>query len=67
MDNMWWDRPFTVTGIDFGAGQATLHLLTSYGVGQDIELRTNDAGLVDRFKVTLQKPRSRSGPTSTPS
>ncbi|MCW2555209.1 MAG: beta-lactamase class [Mycobacterium sp.] len=56
MDRMWWDRPFSVTGIDYGAGLATLHLLTSYGVGQDIELRTNDAGLVDRFEVTLQKP-----------
>lgn len=56
MDRLWWDRPFTVTGIDVGAGQATLHLLTSYGVGQDIELRTDDAGLVDRFEVTLQKP-----------
>lgn len=55
MDKMWWDRPFTVSGIDYGAGQATLHLLTSYGVGQDIELRTNDTGMVDRFKVTLQK------------
>jgi len=55
MDKMWWDRPFTVSGIDYGAGQATLHLLTSYGVGQDIEMRTNDAGMVDRFKVTLQK------------
>ncbi len=57
MDRMWWDRPFTVTGIDYGAGLATLHLLTSYGVGQDIELRTNDAGMVDRFEVTLQKPQ----------
>ncbi len=56
MDKLWWDRPFTVTGIDVGAGEATLHLLTSYGVGQDIALRTDDAGLVDRFEVTLQKP-----------
>jgi beta-lactamase class A len=56
MDKMWWDRPFTVTGIDVGAGEATLHLLTSYGVGQDIALRTDDAGLVDRFDVTLQTP-----------
>ena len=56
MDRMWWDKPFTVSGIDVGAGQATLHLLTSYGVGQDIELRTDDAGLVDRFEVTLRKP-----------
>ena len=45
MGNLWWDRPITVTGIDIGAGSATLHVLTSYGVGQDIELRTNDAGL----------------------
>ena len=48
---------------------ATLHVLTSYGVAQDIELRTNDAGLVDRFEVVAQKPRRRSssGTTSTPS
>ncbi|MDP9166128.1 MAG: serine hydrolase [Actinomycetota bacterium] len=59
MDRMWWDRPFTVTGIEYGAGQATLHLQTSYGVGQDIALRTNDAGLVDRFQVTLQKAQIR--------
>ncbi|WP_235892760.1 serine hydrolase [Mycolicibacterium hodleri] len=57
MDRMWWDRPFTVSSIEYGAGLATLHLLTSYGVGQDIELRTNDAGMVDRFDVTLQKPQ----------
>lgn len=56
MDRMWWDRPFTVTGVDVGAGQSTLHLQTSYGVRQDIELRIDDAGLVDRFDVTLQKP-----------
>ena len=56
MDKIWWDRPFTVTGVDIGAGQATLHVLTSYGVAQDIELRTNDAGLVDRFDVSLQPP-----------
>ena len=56
MDRMWWDRPFTVTGIDVGAGSANLHLLTSYGVGQDVELRTDDAGMVDRFEVTLRKP-----------
>ena len=56
MDRMWWDRPITVTAVDVGAAQATLHLVTSYGVRQDIDLRTNDAGLVDRFDVTLQKP-----------
>jgi beta-lactamase class A len=62
MDKMWWDQPFTVSGIDVGAGQATLHLLTSYGVGQDIELRTNDAGLVDRFEVSLRKPTIKQWP-----
>lgn len=59
MDRLWWDRPITVTGIDVGAGDATLHVLTSYAVAQDIHLRTNDAGLVDRFKVTLVEPRIR--------
>jgi beta-lactamase class A len=56
LDSIWWDRPFRVTGIDVGAGQATLHVLTSYNVAQNIDLRTNDAGLVDRFNVTLQPP-----------
>lgn len=59
LERLWWDRPITVTGIDVGAGQATLHVLTSYGVAQDIELRTNDGGLVDRFEVTLQPPAIR--------
>ena len=56
MGNLWLDRPITVAGIDIGAGQATLHVLTSYNVAQDIELRTNDDGLVDRFDVSLQPP-----------
>jgi beta-lactamase class A len=56
LDSIWWDRPFTVKAVEYGAGQATLHVLTSYGVAQDIELRTNDAGLVDRFDVSLQPP-----------
>jgi len=56
MDKIWWDRPFTVTGLDVGAGHSTLHVLTSYQVGQTIELRTNDEGLVDRFKVSLVEP-----------
>ena len=54
MGNLWLDRPITVSGVDFGAGSATLHVLTSYGVAQDIQLRTNDDGLVDRFDVSLQ-------------
>jgi beta-lactamase class A len=56
MDKIWWDRPFTLTGLEIGAGHATLHTLTSYQVPQTIELRTNDAGLVDRFDVSLQPP-----------
>ena len=56
LDGLWWDRPFTVTGVDIGAGQATLHVLTSYGVAQNFELHTNDNGLVDRFDVSLQPP-----------
>lgn len=56
MDKIWWDRPFTLTDLDIGAGHATLHTLTSYKVPQTIELRTNEAGLVDRFKVSLVPP-----------
>ena len=56
MDKIWWDRPFTLSDLDVGAGHATLHVLTSYQVGQTIELRTNDAGLVDRFDVSLVPP-----------
>jgi beta-lactamase class A len=56
MDKIWWDRPFTLTDLEIGAGHATLHTLTSYGVPQTIELRTNEAGLVDRFKVSLVPP-----------
>lgn len=56
MDTIWWDRPFKVTSVEIGAGQATLHVLTSYNVAQNIELRTNDAGLADRFEVNLEPP-----------
>ncbi len=31
MDNLWWDRPITVTGIDIGAGTATMRVRNSYG------------------------------------
>ncbi len=37
-------------------GTRQLHVLTSYQVAQTIELRTNDAGLVDRFDVSLDPP-----------
>ncbi|MDT7731786.1 MAG: hypothetical protein QOK45_2039, partial [Mycobacterium sp.] len=36
LGNLWLDRPITVSGVDIGAGSATLHVLTSYGVAQDI-------------------------------
>jgi beta-lactamase class A len=60
MDRIWWDRPFTVTGIDVGAGSATLHVLTSYGVAQTIALRVDQQGMVDRFSVDLVPPVIRS-------
>jgi beta-lactamase class A len=56
MGNLWVDRPITVSGIDVGAGVATLHTLTPYGAAQDIELRTNAANRVDRFAVKLRPP-----------
>lgn len=56
MDSMWYDRPYTLAGIEFGAGTATLRLVTSYGGRQDIEFRINNDTLLDRFKVTNQPP-----------
>jgi beta-lactamase class A len=56
MDGMWWERPYTVAGVDIGAGSAKLHLVTSYGARQDIELRTDDNTLVDKFVVNTQSP-----------
>ncbi len=56
MDNLWWERPYTVAGVDIGAGSATLHLLTSYGARQDIELRTDERTLVDKFVVHTHPP-----------
>ncbi|PQM49399.1 hypothetical protein C1Y40_00380 [Mycobacterium talmoniae] len=56
MEGLWWDRPFTFESVDIHAGAATLHLVTSYGARQDIELHTDDNGLVDRFDVTTQTP-----------
>ncbi len=56
LDAIWWDRPFTVTAVDIGAGQATLDVVNSYGVDQELQLRTDDAGMVDRFHIELQPP-----------
>lgn len=57
MDSLWWDRPYTLAGVDIGAGNATLHLLTSYGARQDIALRINDNTFVNRFVVTTDTPK----------
>ena len=56
MDGMWWERPYTVAGVDIGAGSAKLHLVTSYGARQDIELHTDDDTMVDKFVVNTQTP-----------
>ncbi|MEO3758408.1 serine hydrolase [Mycobacterium sp. B14F4] len=56
LDSIWWDRPFTVTDVEIGAGEAKLGVVTSYGVAQEIGVRTDDAGMVDRFDVSLRPP-----------
>ena len=57
LDSIWWDRPFTVTDVEIGAGEAKVGVLTSYGVAQQLELRTDEEGMVDRFDVSLRPPR----------
>ena len=37
LDRIWWDRPFTVTDVEIGAGQARVGVLTSYGVAQELD------------------------------
>jgi hypothetical protein len=56
MESLWWDRPYTLTGVEIGAGSARLHLLSSFGAQQDIELRTNDQTMVSRMVSTTRKP-----------
>lgn len=56
LDSLWWDRPYTLTGIDIGAGSARLHLISSFGAKQDIDLRTDDGTMVSRLTVDTQKP-----------
>jgi beta-lactamase class A len=56
MEALWWDRPFTLSGVDLTAGSATLKLITSYGARQDFRLHTGDDTLVDGFDVTTQAP-----------
>jgi beta-lactamase class A len=56
MEQLWWDRPFTLAGVDIGASVATLHLISSYGARQDIRIHTDDDGRVDRFDLETQPP-----------
>jgi beta-lactamase class A len=56
MEALWWDRPFTLAGVDLSASVATLHLISSYGARQDIRLHTGDDGRVDRFDLETQPP-----------
>ena len=57
MEKLWWDRPFTFTGVDLKAGSATLQLITSYGARQEIRIHTDDDTLVDGFDVTTLAPK----------
>jgi len=56
MEALWWDRPFTLSGVDIKAGAATLQLITSYGGRQDIRIHAGDDTLVDGFDITTQPP-----------
>jgi beta-lactamase class A len=56
MEELWWDRPFTLDGVDISASVATLHLISSYGARQHIRIHTNDDGWVDRFDLDTQAP-----------
>lgn len=56
MEELWWDRPFTLSHADISAGAATLQLISSYGASQYIRIHTDDANLVDAFDVTTQTP-----------
>ena len=57
MENLWWERPFTVSGVEYYAGRLTLHLINSFGAGQDIEIHTDANGMVNRFDAELQRPK----------
>jgi beta-lactamase class A len=57
MENLWWERPFTVAGVDFYAGHVRLHLVNSFGAGQDIEIHTDENRMVDRFDAELLTPK----------
>jgi beta-lactamase class A len=56
LESLWWDRPYTLTGVDIGAGSAKLHLISSFGAQQDVELRTDDQTMVSRLVMDTHKP-----------
>ena len=56
LDSLWWDRPYTLTGVEIGAGSARLHLISSFGAQQDVELRTDDQTMVRRLVVDTHNP-----------
>ena len=56
LDSLWWDRPYTLTGVDIGAGSARLHLINSFGAQQNVDLRTNDQTMVSRLTMDTHKP-----------
>ncbi len=62
MENLWWERPFTVAGVDYYAGRVTLHLVNSFGAGEDIQIHTDENRMVDRFDAELQQPEVHSWP-----
>ncbi len=57
MEKLWWDRPFTLRGVDLKAGAATLELTTSYGAQQELRIHTEDDTLVDGFDLTTLPPK----------
>lgn len=56
MDQLWADRPLTITALQSGVDETTLRLRNSYGVSQDVALRINGDGMVDRYQATLVEP-----------
>ncbi len=57
MEKLWWDRPFTLNGVDIKAGAATLKLTTSYGAQQEVRIHTDDDTMVDGFDLTTLTPK----------
>lgn len=57
MDSLWWDRPYTLNSFEIGAGRASLHVTSSFGAHEDIDLHTNDQTMVTRLAVTTEKPK----------